>query len=160
MTISDQFLTFTSSDFIFSVQISVDVVEQMHQECICSAPKETGGVLVGYYSEDLSSAYVIKMLGKSKHSIIDRFSFVRKGRDYLQSLDKLWDQKQYYVGEWHYHPYSSSSPSPTDINTLLRLSSSEKLHCPEPILIIIGGQKGAWDLSVSVFSKGERIILS
>ena len=66
---------------------------------------------------------------------------------------------QYYIGEWHFHPYSSPFPSATDLQTMHSLSEEEYLHCPEPILIIVGGKPSAWAYHVSVFASGRQVIL-
>lgn len=160
MTAFKKNLEYMSSDGSFAVSLPVTVLENMHQECLKALPNETGGILVGCYSEDLKFATISNMLGKSKNSILRRSSFTRKGQDYLQALDQLWSENQYYLGEWHYHPLSSPSPSSRDTETMIKLSIDKGLNCPEPVLIIIGGNKNAWTISVSVFSNGKSIVLS
>ena len=77
----------------------------------------------------------------------------------LPLLDSFWKKDQYYIGEWHFHPYSSPFPSATDLQTMHSLSEEEYLHCPEPILIIVGGKPSAWAYHVSVFASGRQVIL-
>lgn len=160
MTAYKMNLTYMSSDGSFGVSLPVSVLNKMHQECIKALPNETGGILVGCYSEDLNLAIIDNLLGKSKNSILRRSSFTREGNDYLQALHQLWTKNQYYLGEWHYHPLSSPSPSSRDTETMKTLSLDKGLNCPEPVLIIIGGGKNVWTISVSVFSNGRRIVLS
>ena len=160
MTAFKKYLEYMSSDGSFGVSLPVAVLKKMHQECTNALPNETGGILVGSYSKDLKFAIIGNMLGKSKNSILRRSSFTREGHDYLQALDQLWTKNQYYLGEWHYHPLSSPSPSSRDTETMKTLSQDKGLNCPEPVLIIIGGGKNTWTISVSVFVNGKRIVLS
>lgn len=160
MTVFDKHLKYISADNSFAVCLPVNVLEKMHHECEKSLPNETGGILIGNYSDDLKVAHITKMVGKSRNSVRHCSSFIREGKDYLPILNRFWEKNQYYLGEWHYHPLSSSIPSPVDIATMFQLSLDKYLCCPEPILIIIGGKKGAWNITISVFCNGERIILS
>ena len=65
-------------------------------------------------------------------------------------LDTLWKDNQYYLGEWHYHPNSSPTPSRSDIEQMLSLSHDKKL-------IILGGNKDNWLLNVIVIAN-EKIV--
>jgi len=159
MMSSDKYAEFVSVNQAYGVRLPVSILEKMHKDCSASLPKETGGILVGYYSEDLNWATITRAYGPSRQSKRHCASFVRFGFDYLPTLNRLWNKSQYYIGEWHFHPFSSASPSSIDVNTMLNLSSDKKLHCPEPVLIVVGGANGIWDISVSVFSCGSRIEL-
>lgn len=160
MMLSRQCLEYKNYDGSYSVRIPTSVLTKMHECCVASFPYETGGILIGSYSEDCSWANITQICGASKNSIRRRRSFVRLGQDYLPILSNLWDKNQYYLGEWHFHPRSSAEPSVTDINTMMKLSHNRELHCPEPLLIVVGGEPQKWDLSVSVFSNQSKIVLS
>ena len=41
----------------------------------------------------------------------------------------MWNQGRYYLGEWHYHPNTSSLPSGIDNNQMIKLSRDKKLIC-------------------------------
>ena len=156
---SDKYEEFVSEDHAYGVRLPVSILEKMHKDCSAALPKETGGILVGCYSEDLNWATITNAYGPSRQSTRYRSSFVRFGFDYLPTLNRLWNKGRYYIGEWHFHPFSSAAPSSIDVNTMVNLSSDKKLHCPEPVLIVVGGANGTWDISVSVFSCGARIVL-
>lgn len=70
------------------------------------------------------------------------------------------DQGLYYLGEWHYHPNTSAVPSSTDLKQMFILSKNNDLKCPEPILIIIGGNKSNWQISASVFFNNSYVRLA
>ncbi len=137
-------LIFQSEDKAFSLQISYDKMELMRNTCKKSFPNETGGILIGHYSEDCKVAIVTQILGPPRGSSHFKSSFVRCGKSLLPILDKLWKKNQYYLGEWHFHPSASPNPSSTDLSTMKNLSKTKELHCPEPIMIIIGGNADAW----------------
>jgi hypothetical protein len=77
-------------------------------------------------------------------------------------LDSLWRRKaDYYVGEWHYHPGASASPSGVDVAQMRAIARDEKYACPEPLLIILGGDPRAehW-LSATIYTAKLAIELS
>ncbi len=128
----------------------------MQEMCAKALPNETGGVLIGRYSEDCRWAEITGITSAPAGSTHHRYSFVRAQGKLLTLLDSLWKKNEYYIGEWHFHPEALPSPSSTDVNTMHMLSKNSKLHCPEPILIIIGGNEKCWSYHVSVFSNGEQ----
>ena len=72
----------------------------------------------------------------------------------------MWNQGRYYLGEWHYHPNTSSLPSGIDNNQMIKLSRDKKLNCPEPILIIIGGYKDNWSINARLYVNSQEIIMN
>ena len=42
---------------------------------------------------------------------------------------------------------------------MLKFSNNKKLNCPEPILIIIGGNPSKWSLNSYIYKNNEKIIL-
>jgi hypothetical protein len=55
-------------------------------------------------------------------------------------LERAWGlRKEYYLGDWHFHPFSPPNPSADDYDQMLRIASSPNWKCPEPVLLIIGG---------------------
>lgn len=153
-------LFFQSEDKAFSLQISYDKMELMQNICEKSFPNETGGILIGHYSEDCKIAIVTQILGPPRGSSRFKSSFVRCGKSLLPILDKLWKKNQYYLGEWHFHPSSSPYPSTTDLTTMKKLSESQELHCPEPIMVIIGGDVDAWTEYAMVVCQNKMIKLN
>ncbi|MFD1607494.1 Mov34/MPN/PAD-1 family protein [Oceanobacillus luteolus] len=132
--------TYTSKDRLFEVTLHRQVCEMMRELCGKLHPKETGGILIGYYSEDQHTAIITKITGPpgdSKHGL----AWFERGTEGLQNiLDNAWEKEQvYYLGEWHYHPKDFPSPSSIDINQMELISKNPKYHCPEPILIIVNG---------------------
>jgi len=117
---------------------------------------ETGGILVGWYTETLDCAMVMHASEEPADSRKGRTCFHRGVAGLQQWLQKLWcgKRRHYYLGEWHFHPAGASLPSGTDISEMKSLSKSMGYHCPEPLLIIIGGNPPSiWEMRVFVFPR-------
>lgn len=152
-------MLFGEKDNAFAVDLDTNAYEQMLAYCKTSYPKETGGILIGNYSNDNQLANILQITSAPKNSVRSRCSFYRGTYGLKNFLDQMWTQGQYYLGEWHYHPNASSLPSGADKTQMLTLSKNKKLNCPEPILIIIGGCKDNWNISVRVFANEKEYVL-
>lgn len=127
-----------------------------------SGRTETGGILIGHYSEDLRTAIVTRATGPSTDARSGATWFVRGIRGLQELLDKLWGHGQeYYLGEWHSHPDAAPHPSGRDVSQMREIANSDKYRCPEPILIILGGtRKGDPQVGADVFTRaGKRLVL-
>ena len=127
-------------------------------ECEKYENLETGGILIGNYSKDGITAYI-----KDSYSPKDskRYSnrFFRGTFGINKILDKKWKKKEYYLGEWHYHPNSSSESSKLDDIQMMKFSKNKKLNCQVPILLVIGGNSLKWSLNLYIYKNNEKIIL-
>ena len=125
-------LFFQDNSQIYNINLSKEAYEKML--CYCNkAPKN------------------------SKHA---RCNFHRGSDGLKKLLDTMWNQGRYYLGEWHYHPNTSSLPSGIDNNQMIKLSRDKKLNCPEPILIIIGGYKDNWSINARLYVNSQEIIMN
>ena len=124
-----------------------------------SYPYETGGILIGRYSDDLKWAEITTITGAPAESKQTLCSFVRSTRGIITKLKRAWQKQQYYFGEWHYHPNASPKPSALDLKTMVNLSKDEDLGCPEPILLVIGGSSSNWLQYIGVYVKEQEIEL-
>lgn len=152
-------LLFRDDNHIYTIRLSGETYEQMIFYSDKANPYETGGVLVGNYSADQTTANIIQITLPPKESRHHKFSFHRRTIGLMQFLDSMWNQGQYYLGEWHYHPNSSPIPSNTDLKQMSTLSKSSKLKCPEPIMIIIGGSTKEWKISAGIYVNDKYISL-
>lgn len=150
-------LIFYNSDTNLKIELPLEQLDLMHSLCDESNPYETGGIIIGRYSDDGLTAHISEITNSPDDSIKRRSSFKRGIQGLQKKLNMLWGNRYYYLGEWHYHPNSSSFPSEHDIKQMISLSHNKKLHCPEPILIVLGGNKNKWSLNVIVIAN-ERII--
>ena len=149
---------FTSSDRRFGVRINEAELAKIVHQCSHAALNETGGILVGCYSPSLDLAIVSSVSNAPKDSLAGGTWF-KRGIAGLQSwLDQLWQSKSYYLGEWHFHPFAPATPSQCDSEEMSRIARTTSYDCPEPILLIIGGDPSAkWHVKVFVCIKGKGL---
>lgn len=150
-------MVFFNSDTHLKIELPIEQLNIMHNLCDKSNPYETGGILIGSYSDDSLTAHISEVTNSPNDSVKKKVLFKRGINGLQKKLDTLWKDSQYYLGEWHYHPNSLPTPSHSDIEQMISLSYNIKLNCPEPILIILGGNKNKWLLSVIVIAN-EKII--
>lgn len=156
-------LEFWSPDLRHGVRIEKEAVAQIHQHCVRASHNETGGILAGFYTANLNCAVVTNVTGPTPDSSSTRTSFVRGVKGVRQWLAKLWSSRsrRYFLGEWHFHPFASPLPSVVDDSEMNAKAKDDQVKCPEPVLIILGGDpKAQWQIGVYVYCRDRgRIIL-
>ncbi len=64
------------------------------------------------------------------------------------------------MGEWHFHPQASPAPSSRDSIQMRDIARMLQYHCPEPILLMVGGGPFIWRISSYVyFQDGSNALL-
>lgn len=139
------------------VTFSAKAIRDMVTAAARAKGKETGGVLVGRYSSDLSSAWVEKATAAPPDSDAGITWFIR-GRFGLDRLFRLsWSAGSHYLGEWHSHPACHPSPSSDDLRAIQKIAEDQSYQCKRPILAIIGGSfEDAPLLSVTLGNRSGR----
>ena len=123
---------------------------------------ETGGILVGRYTRRGEAAVVEGAYGPPKDSRRGPSQFWRGTAGVDSRLKELWEaQAGHYLGEWHYHPSFSPVPSGCDIREMMEIAGRPGYSCPEPILLIVGGDEDVgWEFSLRVFEAlGHEVVL-
>ncbi|MBT2639368.1 Mov34/MPN/PAD-1 family protein [Bacillus sp. ISL-39] len=152
-------LIYSNDQNLIKICISKDIVNELCEICVSSLPNEIGGILIGHYVENNTCAKITEVLKAPKDSKGGSTWFYRGTFGIKKKLDKLWEEKGlYYIGEWHYHPNSSSNLSNQDISQMTSISYNSSYKCPEPILLIIGGNSKSWEYSTYIFPKGENFV--
>ncbi|WP_214721220.1 Mov34/MPN/PAD-1 family protein [Exiguobacterium sp. s192] len=152
-------LIFKDEKKMFEISVSQDLINQLYKICESSLPNESGGILIGNYTKDCNLAVICQALPQPPDSRSGTTWFFRGIEDVKNKLDLLWEEKrQFYIGEWHYHPNNSSELSHQDIKQMISISNEESYKCPEPILMIIGGNSFFWENSFYIFPKGKEYI--
>lgn len=105
------------------------------------APRETGGMLVGYRETDAANAdgVVTRLVGAGPNAVRERSRFVPDGQWQQVELARLYassDRTTTYLGDWHSHPRGTARPSPADRKTYNRVSRDSDARCPHPIVVI------------------------
>jgi len=155
-------ILFSSDNQPFTVRLSREAMDGILNLCRESNTKETGGILIGHYDSSHSQALISFASEPGFGSKHENSKFFRAVGQLQSLLNKLWKTKKgYYLGEWHFHPFSSPEPSSIDCNQMFEIAKNRKASCPEAILIIIGGDpSNNWSVSINIFIKsGQRITL-
>lgn len=132
-------MQFWSEDRLFGLVIPCQVLRQLLSLCAEAVPRETGGILVGYYTDSLECAIVTAASGPPVDSRSGKTWFVRGIQGLHAWLHRLWRRREYYLGEWHLHRSGTSEPSGADIIQMRQNSQSPEYKCPEAVLLILGG---------------------
>lgn len=150
---------FWSEDKRYGMKLPDGELTRMLGLCKQAERKETGGILVGCYSENLDCA-IVKTASKAPRDSQAGGNWFRRGVRGLQRwLNGLWKSKTYYLGEWHFHPFAAPTPSGTDISEMGEVATTESYRCPEPVLLIVGGDPGGdWQIRAFVFLRGRDFV--
>lgn len=120
--------------------IASEVLEFLRREADSAAPLETGGVLLGYWSEAPTSPVVTHALGPGPNAIHEQNRFVPDYDFHEREIARLYraaDSALAYLGDWHSHPRSPGYLSKSDCATLCRIASSRAARAPRPLMIIL-----------------------
>lgn len=129
-----------SADGRFHIVVGEDQLQRLIHLSRKAGLIETGGILVGKYSESQDTAVIARVTGPPRDSRAGRSFFERGTRGLQALLDRLWHgEPEYYLGEWHFHPGADTEPSGEDRKQMRSFATCDALRCPEPILLIVGG---------------------
>ncbi len=129
-----------TDDGTFAAELPAAVLGALDRYCRAAGSVETGGILIGRYSDDLAIAIVREATPAPPDSKRGRSWFVRGVNGLREMLGKRWQARErtYYVGEWHFHPESYVEPSGDDFAQMLEISRAREYDCEEPLLLILG----------------------
>lgn len=119
-------------------------------------PKEFGGFLIGYYSEDNKHLHIIDtILPKSYQA--SKYNFERSTKGIENELTGYYSEqpKKIYIGEWHTHPDNSPIPSLTDISAIYTIINNKETSIANPVLLIIGYSKTTVDFGFYVWFENK-----
>lgn len=154
-------LTARTADGVYAVVIEADPMSEIDRLCSTAGEVETGGILIGCYSEDRSTALVSEVTSSPPDSRKHATSFVRGVVGLREILRQRWRAKErkHYIGEWHFHPATTVVPSSDDFDQMKTIAQDRAYSCKEPILLILGQSARQGNLRpvrVFVFSACER----
>lgn len=129
---------FSSPDTTISIEVDKDVFDSMVEVCRKSPDRETGGILVGRYSDSGTIAQILEALPPSIDSVGTSSTFSRGVHGISKELASRWVKTgSHYVGEWHYHPLGNGQPSDRDISQMTDFAREESMQSPVPIMVIV-----------------------
>lgn len=140
-------------DGTFSVELQGAVLRTLDDFCHQTGLSETGGILVGRYSDDHSVAIVSEATPPPPDSRQGHSWFSRGVNGLRDMLSKRWRDKErtYYIGEWHFHPADHVVPSSDDFAQMIEIGHAKDYKCTEPLLLILGAGKIDGDRQFRIF---------
>jgi integrative and conjugative element protein (TIGR02256 family) len=136
-----------------TVWISSDDLGSLTSEADRRYPLETGGVLIGYWS-DLNTVVVTASVGPGPASVHSRRTYQH---------DHAWEssriafhyeksgRSEVYLGDWHTHPNASNAHlSSMDRRSMRQVIRSPEARVTRPLMCILFGKPSDWRLSAQV----------
>lgn len=123
-----------------TVRLLPAVESQVLREAATRAPEETGGLLVGYPSDD--ALVVTASIGPGPNAVHDRRSFAPDHAWQAEQLAALYEQSGRridYLGDWHTHPGGRPALSRLDRETLRRIALHGPARCPTALMLVVSG---------------------
>jgi integrative and conjugative element protein (TIGR02256 family) len=122
-----------------NLYISSHHLIEMLREFQHMAPKETGGIIMGYKLREIF--YVTDIVGPGRKAIHDHSSFTPDNHFHQTEMARIYIESgriHTYLGDWHTHPGQKAYLSERDKKTLHNISSFRPSRLQEPIMIILG----------------------
>lgn len=152
-------VSFVAPDASIAVDIDEQAFDAMHGAVRNADLRETGGILIGRYSEFGDRVIVVEATAAPSDSRSFRAAFVRGIAGLTRRLRLAWAGGLFYVGEWHYHPYASPQPSGQDFAQIVEFSKDRLYRCPHPVLVIVGGDPEKPASSVHLVLDGGIVLM-
>jgi integrative and conjugative element protein (TIGR02256 family) len=138
------------------VWIDERLLKPIEAEAARHAPDETGGMLVGYWSES-GDAVITGTIEGGPQAVRRPNCFVPDGIWQQERLDEIYIRSgrvHTYLGDWHSHPIGALRPSRRDRDTAKRIAKEKEARAPHPLTVIGSTYDGQW--SWAAFCYGRR----
>ena len=122
----------------------------MLAEAASRYPLETGGVLMGYWTENYKEVVVTAVTGPGPKAIHKTTSFAPDADFHETEISRLYNESgrvHTYLGDWHTHPNGTCYLSRKDRATLKRISRYKAARAPAPIMAILAGSSD-WEFGL------------
>jgi hypothetical protein len=150
---------FASNDGTFQLELPSEVARYIRLQSTLAKANETGGILIGRYSANLSLAIVSRATAPPADSRAGATWFERGTTGIEKLLTEVWSKGLHYLGEWHYHPRGAPFASSKDEAQMRRIAADELTRCNAPILLILGEIGGRPEIGVYVEANGYLVRL-
>lgn len=120
--------------------LSEPVYRSMADEAQRHVPNETGGVLLGYWSEREGEPVVTHCLGPGPDAVHQRSRFVPDHHFHVVEIARLYrtsGRRMEYLGDWHTHPGNRAYLSDLDLQTLKCIAVAPKARAPRPVMAVL-----------------------
>lgn len=127
-------------------------------------PKETGGLLLGYWSDREVVVTTSTWPGpKAKHTASSYSPDANFDRDQVVNVYEESSGVISYLGDWHSHPRGGCGLSQQDVITLFNISTYEPARAATPIMLLAIRDHSEWKFAVwrnEIESKGKDKYIS
>jgi integrative and conjugative element protein (TIGR02256 family) len=120
------------------------VGDDIRQQARQLAPRETGGILLGYVAPASSAAafdvVVVDAIGPGPRAEHDERWFVPDHEWQVAELEERYQQSGRvagYVGDWHSHPDGTALPSRQDLRTMRSIARHAPARLDHPMMLIV-----------------------
>jgi integrative and conjugative element protein (TIGR02256 family) len=131
------------SRLLTTVWIAQDLVDQLVVEAAEMAPRETGGLVLGYRAGDGVDLVITHVVYAGPEAYHDRESFRPDVAHQEAEIDRIFAETQgrsLYLGDWHTHPNRRPEPSGKDERVLRRIAGYRNAGTLRPVMIIVGNE--------------------
>lgn len=109
------------------------------------APKETGGVLLGYCADDDVVVRMATRPGRgAKHRLSSYLPDSEFDRAEIARIYEETDGVITYLGDWHSHPKGGTGLSEDDIITLATISNFRPARVTAPLMLLAVKELSTW----------------
>jgi len=109
-------------------------------ESIIKMPRETGGVLIGYWGNN-QEAVVTAVIGPGPKAVHKKRSFKPDHVYHVEQISQHYyasGRTETYLGDWHTHPKAGAYLSDRDLKTLHAIGNYEQARLNKPLMMILG----------------------
>lgn len=143
--------------------ISHLVLVEMESEAERKYPFETGGILLGYITDD-ADVVVCAQIGPGPRAQHGVWRYHPDHEWQCAEIERIYAEsggQWVYLGDWHTHPKCSPEMSLLDRLTLCRISNHKDAQLTSPIMIIGGGNsRPEWNWVCHQHQHSSFILLS
>jgi integrative and conjugative element protein (TIGR02256 family) len=126
----------------WEVFISESALQSLFSDRSGKLPKETGGILIGFFNMQYHTLYIVDIVGEIADSIEYPDAFIRGHGGLPEKIKAVQDRTAgnlTYVGEWHSHPDRSKCwPSNDDKKVIGWINDHMAAEGVPPVMLIVG----------------------
>lgn len=126
------------------------VLGELTREADDKAPDETGGMLLGYISNerDNPEAVIEAVIPPGPRAKHEPYRFEPDGPWQRGELERIYYESPSatYLGDWHSHPDGGGLPSRRDRRTARAVARRRRARAPNPLTVILYGKPSAWKI--------------
>lgn len=131
----------------------------MAAEAADRAPRETGGMLLGYISPSTSPEEIVieAVIGPGPAAVHEPTRFEPDSAWQQAHLAQMYERSgrtTTYLGDWHTHPGGAALPSRRDQRTARAIARSKAARAPQPLMLILASDEDDWSVAAFRYEAG------